>query len=93
MIQTTPSPHTKKITRPCILNGITKIHDKFRKWGLKSKLHIMDNEVSEYLKWYFGGTFMQFQLVTPPMNHRNTSEQVTRAFKNHVIVALCTLYL
>ena len=40
----------KNIIGPCILNGITKIHDKWRKRGLTPKLHIMDNEVSEDLK-------------------------------------------
>ena len=42
-----------KIKGPCILNGITKIHEKLRKQGLTPKLHIMDNEVSENLKQYF----------------------------------------
>ena len=35
----------KNRTGPCILNEITKIHDKWRKWGLTSKLHIIDNEI------------------------------------------------
>ena len=43
----------KNRTGPCILSGITKIHDKLRKQGLTPKLHIMDNEVSEDLKKYF----------------------------------------
>ena len=43
----------KNITVPCILSGITKINDELRKWGLTLKLHIMDNEVSEYLKKIF----------------------------------------
>ena len=48
-ISTTP---LKNITGPCILNGITKIHDKLINWGLTSKLLIMDSEVSEDLKQY-----------------------------------------
>ena len=48
-ILTTP---IKNRTGPCILSGITKIHNKLRKWGLTPKLHIMDNEVSEDLKKY-----------------------------------------
>ena len=43
----------KNRTVPCILSGITKIHNKLRKRGLTPKLHIMDNEVSEDLKKYF----------------------------------------
>ena len=39
-------------TVPCILSGITEIHDKLRKWGLTPKLHVMYNEVSEDLKKY-----------------------------------------
>ena len=49
-ILTTP---LKNITGPCILSGITKIHDKLRKRRLTPKIHIMDNEVSEDLKKYF----------------------------------------
>ena len=44
IILTTP---LKNITGPFIPNGITKIHEKLRKRGLKPKLHIIDNEVSE----------------------------------------------
>ena len=39
----------KNRTGPYILNGITKFHDKLRRQGLAPELHIMDNEVSEYL--------------------------------------------
>ena len=49
-ILTTP---LKNRTGPCILSGMKKIHNKFRKQGLTPKLHIMDNEVSEDLKKYF----------------------------------------
>ena len=64
-ILTTP---LKNITGPCILSGITKIHDKLRKRGLTPKLHIMDNEVSEDLKKYFDGSDIQLKLVTPHMS-------------------------
>ena len=43
----------KNRTGPCILIGITKIHNKLRKRGLTPKLLIMDNEVSEDLNKYF----------------------------------------
>ena len=46
-IITTP---LKNITGPCILSGITKIHNKLRKQGITPKTDIMDNEVSEDLK-------------------------------------------
>ena len=46
-ILTTP---LKNRTGPCILSGITKIHNKLKKQGLTPKLHFMDNEVSEDLK-------------------------------------------
>ena len=42
-----PTTPFKNRTGTCIINGITKIHKKLRKWGLTPKLHIMDNEVSE----------------------------------------------
>ena len=40
----------KNITVPCILNEITKIHDKLIKRVLTPKMHIVDNELSEELK-------------------------------------------
>ena len=48
----------KNITGPCILSGITKIHNKLRKRGSTSKLHIMDNKVSEDLKKYFEDSYI-----------------------------------
>ena len=81
----------KNRTGPCILNGITKIHDKLRKQGLTPKLHIMDNEVSEDLKQYFEDSDIQFQLVPPHMHRRNTAESSMINFKNHFIDALCTV--
>ena len=53
----------KNRTGPCILCGITKIHNKLRKQGLTPKLHIIDNEVSEDLRKYFDDSDIQFQLV------------------------------
>ena len=49
-ILTTP---LRNRTGPCILSGITKIHNKLIKQGLTPTLHIIDNEVSEDLKKYF----------------------------------------
>ena len=60
IFKTTP---LKNRTRPCILNGTTKVHEKLRKQGLKPKLHIMDNEVSEDIKQYVEDSDIQFQLV------------------------------
>ena len=71
-----------------ILSGITKIHNKLRKWGLTPKLHIMDNEVSEDLKKYVEDSDIQFQLVPPHMHRRNYAERDVRNFKNHFIAAL-----
>ena len=61
----------KNRTGPCILNGITKIHDRLRKRGLTPKLHIMDNEVSEDIKQYFEDSYIKFQLVPPHMHRIN----------------------
>ena len=38
---------------PCIPSGIAKIHNKLRTRGITQKLHIMDNEVSEDLSFFF----------------------------------------
>ena len=88
-IFTTP---LKNRTGPCILNGITKINDKLRKRGLTPKLNIVDNEVSGDLKQYFENLDIQFQLVLPHMHLRNAAETAFRTFKNHFIVALCTVH-
>ena len=87
-ILTTP---LKNRTGPCILSGITKIHDKLGKRGLTPKLHIMDNEVSEDLKKYFEDSYIQLQLVPPHMQQRNAAEKAVRTFNNHFIAALCTV--
>ena len=84
-ILTTP---LKNRTGTCILNGITKIHDKLRKRGLTPKLHIMDNEVSEELKKYFDESNIQFQLVPPHMHKINDVESSVKTFKNHFISSL-----
>ena len=81
----------KNRTGPCILSGITKIHDKLIKLGLTPKLHIMHNEVSEDLKKYFEDSDIQLQLVPPHMNWRNAAERAVRTFKNHFIASLCTV--
>ena len=78
-------------TGPCILRGITKIHNKSIKRVLTPKLHIMDNEVSEDLKKYFEDSDIQFQLVPPHMHQRNSAERAVRTFKKHFIAALCTV--
>ena len=61
----------KNRTGPCILNGITKIHDKLRKRGLPPKIHMMDIKVSEDLKQYFEDSDIQFQLVPPHIHRKN----------------------
>ena len=81
----------KNRTGNCILIGITKIHNKLRKWGLTTKLHIMDNEVSEDFKKYFEDSDLQLQLMPPHMHCRNAAERSVRTFKNNFIAALCTL--
>ena len=81
----------KNRTGTCILIGITKIHNKLRKRGLTPKLHIMDNEVSEDLKKYFEDSDIQFQLIPPRMNWKNSAERSVRTFNNHFIAALCTV--
>ena len=63
----------KNITGPCILNGITKIHEKLRKRGLTPKIHIMDNGVLEDLRKYFEVSEIQLQLVPPHMHRRNAA--------------------
>ena len=81
----------KNIIGPYILSGITKMQDKLRKRGLKPKLHIMDNEVSEDLKKYFEDSDIQVQLVPPHMHQRNSAERAVRTFNNQFIAALCTV--
>ena len=87
-ILTTP---LKNRTEPCILNGITKIHDKSRKRGLTPKLYIVDNEVSEDLNNYFEDSEIRFQLLPPHMHRINDAERAVRKFNNHFFFALCTV--
>ena len=62
IIFTTP---LKNRTIPYILNGISKILETLRKWVLTPKLHIVTNELLEYLKHYFEDSDIEFQLVPP----------------------------
>ena len=87
-ILTTP---LKNRTGPCILSGITKIHDKLIKRGLTPKLHIINNEVSEYHKKYFEESDIQSQLVPPHMHQRYAAERAVRTFNEHFISALCNM--
>ena len=84
-ILTTP---IKNRTRPCILSGVTKIHDKLRKRGLTPKLHIMDIEVSEDFNKYFEDSDIQFQPVPPHMYRINATERAVRTFNYYFIAAL-----
>ena len=79
------------IAETCILYGITKIHYKLKKWGLSQKLHIVANEVSEYLRQCFEDSEIQFQLFPPHMHQRSATERAVRTFKNQFISALCTV--
>ena len=81
----------KNRTGPCILSGITKIHDKLGKLGLTPKSHIMDNEVLEDLKKYFEYSDIKFQLVPPHMHWINAEKRSLRTFKNQFIAYLCTV--
>ena len=48
-----PNTPPKKRTGSCIMNGIKKSMTNLRNRGLTPKIHIMDNKISEYLKWNF----------------------------------------
>ena len=62
-------------------------------WGLTPKLHIIDNDVSEYLKQYIEEIDTRFQIVPPHTHWRNAAEQAVGTSKNHFIAALCTVAL
>ena len=76
---------------PCILSGITKIHEKLRKQGLTPRLNIIYNDVSEDLKKCFEHSDIQFQLAPPHMHQRNATERAVRNFRNQFFASLCTV--
>ena len=58
---------------------------------MTTKLHTMDNKVSEDLKQYFENSDIQFQLVPPHTHWRNSAERAVRTFRSNFISALCTV--
>ena len=71
---------------PCIISGITKIHDKLRNRGLTPKLHIMDNEVSGDLKIYVEDSDKQFQMVPPHMHRRMLHKGLWELLGNNLLL-------
>ena len=64
----------KNRTLPCIMNGITKFHEKLINQGLPPKIHIMESEVSEDLEKYFYERDIKLQLVPQHMYQKNAAE-------------------
>ena len=59
-------------------------------WGLRPRLHTLDNEASTILRDYLRSEDVEYQLVPPHIHRRNASECAIRTFKNHFIAGLAS---
>ena len=91
MMQTIFRHHHSRIEQDPTYSMGLKMNEKLKKRGLTTKLHIIDNDVSEDLNQYFEDSDVQLQLVPPHMHKINAAERNVITFKNHFIAALCTL--
>ena len=63
---------------------------RLQQHGHKTKLHVMDNEVSEGFTAALQENGIEYQLA-PPGNHRtNPAERAIRTYKNHYLAGLAT---
>lgn len=70
--------------------GIHKITCLLDKKGFWPETHWLDNEASEALKRFNDNQQVTFQLVSPHMHRQNAAERAIRAWKNHLVVGLCS---
>jgi hypothetical protein len=67
------------------------IHQELTVKGFKPKLQTLDNEASTALKHFFSANDVDYQLVLPHCNRRNTAECAIRTFKEHFVAGLSSV--
>ena len=69
-----------------------KLHSSLTNRGLIPQLHILENECPNVLKTFMMEVNEQFQLVSPHIHWRNSSEQAIGTFKEHFIAVLSSTH-
>ena len=69
-----------------------KLHSLYTNRGLKSRLHILDNECPNALKFFMREVNEKIQLVPPHIHRINSAEQAIRNFKEHFISRLASTH-
>ena len=64
---------------------VDRLHDS----KIESKMHILDNEISQEFKNAIEANQMTFQLVPPNDHRRNIAEKAIQVFTDHFISVLC----
>ena len=67
-----------------------KCHDILTSRGIKPKLHVLDNELSDDMRQAIQATDTTIQRVPPHNHRRNAAERAIQTFKNHFIAGLAT---
>ena len=73
---------------PEIKRGWLKLNSILAKGGNEPKIHLMGNEASTDLKTSLHKNNIQYQLVPPHINFRNSAERAIRTFKDHLLANL-----
>ena len=68
----------------------TSVHAYLVAWGLRPRLHTLDNEASTSLKDLLTAEHVEYQLVPPHIHRRNSAERAIQTFKNHFIAGLAS---
>ena len=63
--------------------------DWLKTWGIKLKMHILDNKCSDEFKKAMKTNNMEYQLVPPHDHRRNIAEKRVQTFKNYFVAVLC----
>ena len=67
-----------------------KCYDTLTSRGIKPKLHVLDNELSDDMRQAIQATDTAIQRVPPHNHRRNAAERAIQTFKNHFIAGLAT---
>ena len=73
-----------------LITAWQKCYDTLTSRGIKPKLHMLDNELSDDMRQAIQATDTAIQRVPPHNHQRNAAERAIQTFKNHFIAGLAT---
>ena len=66
-----------------VVRAWTLTNNKLTEAGVKPKIYILDNEISQKFKNALKAEQITYQLVPPHIHRRNAAERAIQSFKNH----------